>query len=549
MPDNNQKNDEEFERLLSRLADGSLDQADAEALESLLIDQPERQAAYLETMWLDASLIELGGVDSSPPELNFIRFERRYDFPFSGLALTAIALVCLVVAVLFVLPLFEQRNQFVEREAVEQNQLSKMEESTNVKNTQDEFYSEARFIAGHRTVFRGSSSPMLIGSRFRFSEHYMLQEGLIKILFASGAEVILSAPAQFQIIHNEELVVNLGKCSVYAPAGAEGFEVTTPTSQVVDLGTRFSVEVAEDGASSVSVVDGEAEVTPLMKSQKRTLFKGDSAYVSTDLNLREGVEKTQGDAYVASIPDRLVAYEAIQDDLGQAKALSTLTVQRGGVNRIYQRDDFILPGINHFRPQTNVFGIVPANAPPDEYNRFGTMNLLFAAGFINPGGQKEYFEGDFVSGKEGTPGMNIVFDQPIINSPGPDIIIFDAQSIAHSLEGDGFHLYPKTDHPNAHPATFRKYDIDGNSAEAQLMTGCRLTHLSEDIADDGAPLPKFGQSQLINRVPSRLFAIGIDLDDLNIPPGGSITGLFLQDAQDDKDCIDPVVIVGLPPVK
>ena len=46
-----------------------------------------------------------------------------------------------------------------------------------------------------------------------------------------------------------------------------------------------------------------------------------------------------------------------------------------------------------------------------------------------------------------------------------------------------------------------------------------------------------------------MFAIGIDLDDMNIPPGGSITGLFLQDAQDDKDCIDPVVIVGLPPVK
>ena len=59
MSDNNQKNDEEFRRLLSRLAEGSLDKADAEVLESLLINQPERQALYLETMWLDASLIEL----------------------------------------------------------------------------------------------------------------------------------------------------------------------------------------------------------------------------------------------------------------------------------------------------------------------------------------------------------------------------------------------------------------------------------------------------------------------------------------------------------
>lgn len=544
MSDNNQKNDEEFRRLLSRLAEGSLDKADAEVLESLLINQPERQALYLETMWLDASLIELGGVLNSAPELNVIRAQRKYSFPFSGWALTAIALSCLVVTVLLTFPVFEQRKQFAENESAEQ-----AVESTTGRKNHDELLSEAILIAGHRTVLRGSSSPISIGSRFRFAEHYMLQEGLIKILFASGAEVILSAPAQFQVVDNEKLAVNLGNCSVYAPAGAEGFEVTTPTSEVIDLGTRFSVEVAEDGASSVSVVDGEAEVTPLSKSQKRTLFKGDSAYVGTDLHILEGGEKPQVDAYVASIPDRLIAYETIQDKQGQAKELSSLTVQRGGVSRTYHRDDFILPGINHFRPQTNVFGVVPANSPPDEFNRFGSMNLLFASGFINPGGQKDYFEGDFISGKDGTPGMNIVFDQPVINSPGPDIVIFDAQSIAHSLEGDVFHLYPHSSHPNAHPATFMKYDIDGYSADAQFMTGCRLIHLSQAFAEDGTPLPKFGRSQLINRVPSRMFAIGIDLDDMNIPPGGSITGLFLQDAQDDKDCIDPVVIVGLPPVK
>jgi len=81
------------------------------------------------------------------------------------------------------------------------------------------------------------------------------------------------------------------------------------------------------------------------------------------------------------------------------------------------------------------------------------------------------------------------------------------------------------------------------------MTGCRLLHLSPKYADDGTPLPKFGRSQIVNKVPSRLFAIGVDLDDMNIPPGGAITGLFLQDAKDDKDHVDPVVIVGLPPVK
>tara|TARA_R110002095_G_scaffold181477_3_gene158781 strand:+ start:3924 stop:5573 length:1650 start_codon:yes stop_codon:yes gene_type:complete len=549
MSDTHQQNEEEFERLLSRMADGSLDKAEAEALESLLLDQPERQALYLENMWLDSALIELGGVSKSAPELQFYRRRRKYSLSFSVLALTACAMVCLIAAALFVLPAFEPREQIAERETAEKKQPPVTKESTTAGNTHKELLSEAQLIAGHRTVFRGSNSPMSIGSRLRFAEHYMLQEGVIKILFPSGAEVILSAPAQFQVVKNEEIIVNLGKCSVYAPEGAEGFEVTTPTSEVVDLGTRFSVVVAEDGASNVSVVEGEAEITPLSNSHKRTLFKGDSAYVGTDLSIMEGGDQLQDDAYVAAIPDRLITYESSLDDQGRAIALSSLSVQRGGVSRTYHSGDFILPSVNHFQSEVAVFGVVPADSSPDEHNQFGPMNLLFALGFINPGGQQDLHAGDFVLGKDGTPGMNIVFDQPIINSPGPDIIIFDAQSIAHSLEGDAFHLYPQTDYSDAQPVTIRKYDIDGYSAYAQFMTGCRLTHVSPEFADDGTPLPKFGRSQLINKVPSRLFAIGVDLDDMHIPPGASITGLFLQDAQDDKNCIDPVVIIGLPPVK
>ncbi|WP_417377705.1 FecR family protein [Gimesia sp.] len=548
MPDQNQKNEKEFERLLCRLADGSLDKADAELLESLLIDQPERQALYLEYMWLDSSLIELGGVSKNAPELNLQRSRQKKSLAFSVLALTACTLACLLV-ILLVLPALESRNQFAENKAAESDLPSKTVESATIKNTPKELVSEARFIAGHRTVFRGSNSPMLIGSRLHFSEHYMLQEGLIKILFPSGAEVILSAPAQFQVVKNDELIVNLGKCSVYAPKGAEGFEVTTPTSEVVDLGTRFSVAVAEDGSSNVAVVEGEAEISSLNRARKKTLFKGDTAYVGTDLQIKDGDKTPQDEQYVATIPDRLMAYESIQDESGLAKELSSLYVQRAGLPRTYHTDDFILPRINHYLPGTHAFGIVPADSPAEAYNQFGSMNLLFASAFINPSGQKELHQGEFTLGPQGTPGMNLIFDRPIINSPGPDLVLFDAQSIAHSLEGDVFHLYPHTEHPDAQPITIRKYDIDGYSAEARLMTGCRLTFLSSEKADDGTPLPNTARSQLINKVPSRLFVVGIDLSDMNIPPGAAITGLFLQDADDDKDRIDPVVIVGLPPVK
>lgn len=547
MPEEHQQAEAEFQRLLHRLADGSLDQTETEQLEALLLDQPERQTKYLELMCLDASLIELGEISNRVPEFNISRPQAQKSVPWGVWVLTVCAVACLVVAaVLFISTGNEIKHQVAQQEAPVA--LPDTDQTTDKQPAQERF-SKAKLIAGHRAVFRGTRYPTSTGSRLRFAENYMLQDGMVKIRFASGAEVILSAPALFQVVQEEELVVNLGKCSVYAPEGAEGFKVSTPTSKVIDLGTRFSVVVSEDGASNVAVVDGEAEVSSLSDPHKKRLLKGETAYVGTDLNLMDGDQDQSRKDYIDAIPDHLIAYESIQDEQGRAKSLASVSVQRAGVRRLYQADDLILPVVNHYRPGSHAFGVVPADAPAEEHNRFGPMNLLFASGFINPGGEKVPHQGTIELGRDGTPGMNLVFDQPIINGPGPDLIIFDAQSIAHSLEGDVFHLYPQTDHPAARPMTVRKYDIDGHSAEAQIMTGCRLTQLSPNFANDGAPLPIVERSQLVHQVPSRLFAIGIDLDDMQIPPGASITGLFLQDAQDDADRIDPVVIVGLPPVK
>ena len=544
MSEKDQRDDAEFQRLLHRLADGPLDQTETEQLESLLLDQPERQTQYLELMCLDASLMELGEISKSVPDYHISHPQEKQSIPWGVWMLTVCAVACLVVAVVLFVSTGNERQQVV------QQKDSAVEEETNQtvnRQSPQEPFSKAILIAGHRAVFRGTRSPTLTGSRLRFAENYMLQDGMVKIRFDSGAEVILKAPALFQVAHEEELVVNLGKCSVYAPEGAEGFKVSTPTSNVVDLGTRFSVTVAEDGASNVAVVDGEAEVSSLSDPRKKRLLKGETAYVGTDLNLMDGDREQSTQDYIDAIPDHLIAYESIPDEQGRAKSLASVSVQRAGVQRIYQADDFILPVVNHYRPGSHAFGVVPADSPAEELNRFGPMNLLFASGFINPGGEKAVHQGELQLGRNGTPGMNLVFEQPVVNGPGPDLIIFDAQSIAHSLEGDVFHLYPQTDHPTARPMTVQKYDIDGHSEQAQIMTGCRLTQLSPDFADDGTPLPIVARSQLVHQVPSRLFAVGIDLDDMQIPPGGSITGLFLQDAQDDADRIDPVVIVGLPP--
>jgi hypothetical protein len=43
-----------------------------------------------------------------------------------------------------------------------------------------------------------------------------------------------------------------------------------------------------------------------------------------------------------------------------------------------------------------------------------------------------------------------------------------------------------------------------------------------------------------------ILATGIDLSDLGYPKGQRVSGLFLQDALDNKLSIDPMFIAGLP---
>lgn len=107
-------------------------------------------------------------------------------------------------------------------------------------------------------------APFLkVGSCIDAYQEYAISEGQIQLVFSNGAEVILTGPAVFESEGDEHLAVRLGSCSVFAPEGAEGFTVETPLSNVVDYGTRFSVNVSEAGNTDVQVIEGETDVRPI----------------------------------------------------------------------------------------------------------------------------------------------------------------------------------------------------------------------------------------------------------------------------------------------
>jgi hypothetical protein len=84
-----------------------------------------------------------------------------------------------------------------------------------------------------------------------------IDAGTIGVKFRSGATVQVEGPAVFGIDSPMRGFLEHGRASVYAPEGARDFVVGTAAMEVVDLGTRFTISVAEgSGESKVGVLEG-----------------------------------------------------------------------------------------------------------------------------------------------------------------------------------------------------------------------------------------------------------------------------------------------------
>lgn len=107
----------------------------------------------------------------------------------------------------------------------------------------------------------GVSSDFRNGSAVRTGS-YQLDEGLVEITFESGVEVLIEAPASFEIHSPGFMILNEGRLAANVPPEGIGFTVETPDAEVVDFGTEFAVEVVGELSSEVHVFKGEVEVRP-----------------------------------------------------------------------------------------------------------------------------------------------------------------------------------------------------------------------------------------------------------------------------------------------
>lgn len=84
--------------------------------------------------------------------------------------------------------------------------------------------------------------------------------GSAQIAFDSGAVVALTVPAEVEILGRNRLFVRSGRIPPFVPPTAKGFTVGSPSGEVVDLGTEFTVNVDARNRTAIYVVDGQLDV-------------------------------------------------------------------------------------------------------------------------------------------------------------------------------------------------------------------------------------------------------------------------------------------------
>jgi hypothetical protein len=88
-----------------------------------------------------------------------------------------------------------------------------------------------------------------------------LESGSAEFCFQNGAGASLLGPATVRFTGPDALLVQDGQVLCRCPTPESRITVTTPTTQVVDLGTEFAVAVArEAGSTRVTVIRGEVRV-------------------------------------------------------------------------------------------------------------------------------------------------------------------------------------------------------------------------------------------------------------------------------------------------
>jgi hypothetical protein len=106
-------------------------------------------------------------------------------------------------------------------------------------------------------VWSSETQPLRVGQDIAANTVIDIKSGLAQLVFDSGAEVVLKGPCRLRVESSMLCRLFSGSVSAEVPHWAAGFTIRGPSSEVIDLGTRFGFVVGDGGNSEVHVFQGE----------------------------------------------------------------------------------------------------------------------------------------------------------------------------------------------------------------------------------------------------------------------------------------------------
>ncbi len=111
-----------------------------------------------------------------------------------------------------------------------------------------------------------------------------IKGGILELALGDKTRLVLEAPAEFAVESVDVVQLVSGRCYAELEQGSSGLRVKTPSGEVLDLGTRFGVEVTPSQGTSVHVFEGEVELD--LQQQRSVLREGEAVRWTEDEGLK-----------------------------------------------------------------------------------------------------------------------------------------------------------------------------------------------------------------------------------------------------------------------
>jgi len=234
-----------LQETIGRYLDGAATQEEIDVLQSALKQDARLRAWYLQYAHLDSALVQAPRVEVSPPA------GRRPWLRW------AVAAAVISASVLFLILWNQQSNPLpTKTPALFATLVAARDAQWSDYNTES-------------ALLSGRLPP----------EKIRLVTGSAEFLLADGATVVLNGPATIEVRSPKNIYIEEGRVFCRCPTVESRITVVTPATEVIDLGTEFSVEARPDLSTVVAVLSGEVQVG---KKENRVLRAGEAVLVRGD---------------------------------------------------------------------------------------------------------------------------------------------------------------------------------------------------------------------------------------------------------------------------